>query len=243
MPENRGGIGPSRTVYLMPIKGLTHGEWIPPRGFWFPVAPREYSKAGTANWNSVNIIGVGEVIHRGGANLQGIEMESFFPGEQNMALCRALRSTIDFLEPDDACNRLEKIRDNQVIFQLNVGGGDIIQERAVITDFSWSERAGSPLDRQFSIRFQTWRTQQVERRGETILPPIPKAYRLREGEDLDDAALRIFGNVNKTDDIAALNGIKRVGTKTTKAGRTVAAAAVQAAGGASLRSGDIIRIF
>lgn len=212
MAENRGGIGPTRTVFLMPIRNLTHGEDIPSRGFWFPVAPSEYGKAGSSNWITVNIVGLGEVAHRGGPNLESVEIESFFPGEFNPALCRALRSPQDFQDPDEACKKLERIRDQQVIFQLNVGAGDIIQEKVRITDFAWSETAGRPNDRQFSIRFETWRPQQVERRGEINLPPIPKAYRLRPGEDLDDAALRIFGTLSKVGDIEKANKVKPVGT-------------------------------
>ena len=83
----KGGIKAARAIYLMSIPGLTTGNVIPSRGFWFPVAPREYGKAGTSNWTVNRIIGKGEVAHRGGTNLETIELDSFFPGMYNPALC------------------------------------------------------------------------------------------------------------------------------------------------------------
>lgn len=229
MPDFRrihGGIGPSRAVYLLPIQGLTNGNVIPSRGFWFPVAPREYGKAGASNWNTNRIAGLGEVAHRGGTNLEVIEIDSFFPGEYNPALCRSLRSEQDYYEPDIACRLLERVRDEQLIFQLNIGT-EIMHETVRLTEFAWTETAGRPNDRGFSCKFETWVSQDIARRGEVILPPIPKAYRLREGEDLEDAALRIYGDVKQASKIAAANGIpatvRTVGTNVRTVGTTTRA--------------------
>ena len=222
MPDIRGGIRATRTIYLMPIKGLTSGNVIPSRGFWFPVAPQSYTVTGSAAWETNRIVGLGEVAHRGGENLKQIEIESFFPGENNPGLTRALRSDLDYFDPDDACRLLEKVMDQQIIFQLNVGGGDIFQDKCRLTEFAWTEVAGRPNDRGFSARFETWKPQQITRRGEVIVPPIPKAYKLREGEDLEDAALRIYGDIRKAPQIAAFNGIQTVGKAVTGAGKSLA---------------------
>ena len=222
MPDLRGGIRATRTIYLMPIKGLTSGNVIPSRGFWFPVAPSSYTVTGNAEWQSNRIVGLGEVSHRAGENLKQIEIESFFPGENAPGLTRALRSDQDFYDPDDACALLEKVMNQQIIFQLNIGGGEIFQDKCRLTEFAWTEVAGRPNDRGFSCRFETWKPQQITRRGEVVVPPIPKAYKLREGEDLEDAALRIYGDIRKAPAIAAYNGVQTVAKAAAGAGQTLA---------------------
>lgn len=198
----------ARTIRLRAIRGITTDNVLPDGDFWFPVGPQNYGRAGSYTWNSTRVVNLGEVAHKGGADLDTYTFDAFFPGYYHPRLCKALRREQDFIKPERACSIIERVRDSGEIVQLIVGNGDEINEKVFIPEFAWTEEAGRPLDRLFSITFKAWEPQQIKRRGGIKLAPVPRAYKLRPGEDLMDASLRIYGHVKHWKSLAQANNVK-----------------------------------
>lgn len=196
------------SIRLYEIRGLTQENILPTNGLWFPITPSEYGVSSSYDWASINIIGMGEVKHRSGNNVDSIELQGFFPGYYDPRLCKGLRRPEDYLAPEVACNVLKALKEGGEVFGMVVGGGDQIDEKVFITEFTWTHKR--TLDREFSIRFETWESQTVKQRGGIKLAPVPRAYRLRPGEDLQDAALRIYGHVRNWPALAAANKKKAI---------------------------------
>lgn len=203
----RGGPGPAKAIRLYELRGLTYENIIPKNGFWFPVAPRTFGESGSHTWSSLRIVGLGEVAHEAGEDLEVYELDTFFPGAYAPNLCRGLRRQQDFLTPEQAVDILKKLRQEGAVFGLIVGNGEEINEKVFIEQFTWTMDAGRPLDKIVSIRFKAWEPQTIKRRGGIKLPPVPSKYQLRPGEDLQDAALRVYGDVRQWKSLARANGI------------------------------------
>lgn len=200
-------MGAARTIRLVGLPNGTPANIAPPRNFtfWFPVAPTVITKSGTLNRNVFSVVMGGERAHAAGPTLGTISFDSFFPGPVfDPRICKALRSDLDFLDPVVACQLLEYLRDSGSVVTLNFGSGEI-NETVQITDFSWTETAGRPFDRQFSITLGMWEPEVVKVRGGVRLPPLPKVYVVREGETLSDVALRMYGDTKKWRQIQQAN--------------------------------------
>lgn len=202
----RGGIGAAKVIRLRQVTNGAPVKLLPDRDFWFPVGPPEITKSGTLNRNTFNVVSAGERSHAMGPTLGSITFDSFFPGPTfDGRICRALRSPLDFMDPDDACQLLENIRDSASIVSLEVGVHEEIKEKVQITDFSWTETAGRPFDRLFSITFGVWEPEVVKVRGGVRLPALPTVYQVRSGESLSDLALRMLGDRSLWKDVAKKN--------------------------------------
>jgi nucleoid-associated protein YgaU len=205
-----GRTGAARTIRILGVPNATPAAIAPPRNFvfWFPVAPQIITKTGSLNRNTFQVIMGGERAHAAGPSLGTIAFESFFPGPiYDERICKALRSELDYVDPVVSCQLMEYLRDSGSVVTLNYGSGEI-NEKVQITDFSWTETAGQPFHRQFSITFGIWEPQIVKVSGGVRLPPLPKSYVVREGETLSDVALRMYGDSRKWRDILDANATK-----------------------------------
>jgi hypothetical protein len=220
---------------------VTRSPQLEERGFWFPVAPQEYTVSGAGLWNEVQLVGAGIAAHPVGPPLREVTFSSFFPSDEYRSfeglarLCQGLRTMQDYNSPQFACQVLETLRDNNDIFWLITGtdvasvGFTIVGDRnsvsnilkmpARILNFSWSEAAGRPGDRLFDIVFGEYEPQAIRRRGGTRFFKLPKTYRPKAGEDLRDVAIRWYGDAGRWKDIAKLNKIKGPAVPKDKSGQ------------------------
>lgn len=198
----------ARAIYLAPITGMTKSTEINASRFHFPVTSPEFTKTGTGQWTTNNIIGLGEVAHPIGPGLATYTMSSFFPPFYSERLCKGLRDPSQFREPKAACAILDRLRDTNDIMWLVVGTelastgltitgeseSNVIMDPVRITDFSWSEVAGRPDSRLFDITFAQW----TQAKPGALVPfAIPKTYRPNLQEDLRDVAVRWYRDVNQ----------------------------------------------
>jgi hypothetical protein len=218
----------ARAIYLRRIEEVTRSPQLEERGFWFPVAPQQYTVSAAGLWNEVQLVGAGLAAHPIGPPLREVTFSSFFPSDtlrstgQLVRLCQGLRNFEDYNPPDFACRVIETLRDNNDIFWLVTGTdvasyafkvvgqspSNILKMPARITNFSWSEAAGRPGDRLFDITLSEYEPQAIRRRGGTRLTPLPKTYQPKPGEDLRDVAIRFYGDPKKWTAIATHNKIK-----------------------------------
>ena len=200
---------------------ITHRDDIPKNGLWFPVAPSEFAINNSSTWNTYRTTHAGERLNRGGSNLRSIEIEALLPFMYDARLCRGLRSSKDFMRPEEFCRRMDSLCINQVVFRFIIGGDRLGRKSKssmlmVLSEFSWAESATGPFgSRTVSCRFVEYKVSIDAIKGIEQIKPIPKKYTLRQGEDLQDAALRIFGDIKMAPAIAAANKIPTA-TKSTK---------------------------
>lgn len=215
-----GGLGAknARAIRLLQ-NSYTHKSVIPNNGLWFPVAPPELGVSTSSTWNSFRVTNKGELSHRGGRNAKVVEVNTLLPPAFDWSLCQALRSPSDFYSAEVITSKLTFICDESVVFRLLIGD-DLVDLPMKLTDFSWVENSRYGRDfRQVSCRFEEFITAEITTLDKKNIKPIPKRYVLRQGEDLQDAALRIYGDIKYTPVLAAANGVPAT---TSRAGASAA---------------------
>ena len=216
----------SRSIYLRPIVSAednrkTRLAQMDARGFWFPVAPREYQVGAQARWQDQELVGGNIIAHPLGAPFREINFSSFLPDWRHRSfsqlerLCTSLRNWQDFRDPMFAVWMLERLRDTNDVFWLIIGtdmktedtsdpfdvtetvSSNILKIPARIMNFTWSEAAGRPGDILFDISFLEFEQPVGLQRSPNAarLTPLPATYTPKKGEDLQDVAMRFFGNI------------------------------------------------
>jgi len=241
------GLKNARGARLEYLHGRTATNSVITSGkpIWFPVAPSTLGVTSSSNWNIYRVTDSGEFANRGGRNLKIIEIETFLPPYYIPALCQGLRFESDFQEPEKITKRLEAICDQQLIVRFAVGttGPSVIIDMPVrLTEFTWSETSKMVGARQIFCRLEEYRHNQVMYGGKTEIPPIPKKFQLREGEDLQDAALRIYGDIRAAEPLANVNRIETV-SRNSSAARTVGTSVAGGANSARTASQRVVRVI
>lgn len=188
-------------------------------GLWFPVAPEQYQVNQGYDWEQVDIIGLGRTAHAGIKGLREVTIDAMLPGVYDPAVCLAIDSEDKYLSPGQWIKSLTEIADEMDVFRLVVGSRRtgsgsvdyVLNCLMRVTDLSWGETAGRPLDRNVQVTFSEWRPQKVSFGDKTSLTKgkapkkVPKTHKVKKGEDYKDLARKYYGNVKYWKNIAAHN--------------------------------------
>jgi hypothetical protein len=198
-----------RAVYLRADANVTRSKAsIAPTGIWFPVPPESYEFTPSGKWNTVSIVGFGDVIHPAGRGLAQVSMQGFFPSWYDKHVCVGIPDASFMLKDADAYVKvLTNLHVSQDVVLLSIDHL-IVNLPVAITSFAWSEAPGRPHHRLFSITFTEWRKQKLTVKAGVRYEKLPKTYKPRSGEDLFDVSYRFFGTPSRAKEIAKMNGIK-----------------------------------
>lgn len=187
---------------------------FPPNGLWFPTAPESYEISNPYEWEEQDIVALGRTAHAGVRGLPEVSVESYLPGTYDPIICGGITSKSDWLTPSDWVKRVREIADGMYVFRLTIGSRvtaeGIVQpmfnDLVRITELTWGETAGLPLDYRVRVVFAGWRRQSVKfRRGETLAADPPLTYQPRVGEDYKDLAKRFYRDIDMWKPIATFN--------------------------------------
>lgn len=198
-----------RAVYLRSDQNVTRRkDALPLHGLWFPVPPEQYEFVPSGKWNTVSVVGFGDVIHPAGRGLAGMQMSGFFPSVYDPHVCLSLPDkTFMIGRADEYVRILTNIYVSQDVVLLTLDRM-IVNLPVAITSFQWSEAPGRPDHRLYDITFTEWRKQELVVRTGVRYETLPKTYRPRKGEDLFDVSYRWFGTPARARELARINGIK-----------------------------------
>lgn len=213
----------ARSIRMVPVGDLTTTA-LPDYGLWFPIAPESYEISQTYDWEQVDIIGLGRTAHAGIKGLPELTVEAYLPYRYDSDICLGINSERMFEAPHKWIAYANELAENMDIFRLIIGNRrsyEGLTEYAFnhlmrITEISWGEVAGMPLDRKIRVTFSGYRQQKVEYGGREWAgegkPPSsakskkrPKVFVMREGWDYQDIAKKWYGSVKYWKQIAVHN--------------------------------------
>lgn len=157
----------------------TEGERIT-----LPVNPIEVTVQCPADNTTYNVIGVGEVIVSRTPKLMTVSFDSFFPKKD---FFQSYLNDVELKEPSEYVDFFRKLQTRKTVFKLVItrGSGDRLSFdtnfRAILNDFSLTDKGGEPDDVYYSMSISEWRDAQPEllevktegvtdQKGDTIEP-------------------------------------------------------------------------
>lgn len=210
----------ARSIRMVPAGDLTTTT-LPDYGLWFPIAPESYEISQTYDWEQVDIIGLGRTAHAGIKGLPELTIEAYLPYAYDANICLGINSDRMFEPPHKWIDYATQLAENMDVFRLIIGNRrsyEGLTEHSFnhlmrITEISWGEVAGMPLDRKIRVTFSGYRRQKVEYGGrewagdgkKPSAKKRPKVFAMREGFDYQDIAKKFYGNVKYWKQIATHN--------------------------------------
>ena len=170
--------------------------------FQFPVNPEEISINREKQYETFQIISLGEVDMAQQEKIKEISFSSFFPMEEDPSYCRY----VGIPDPQEALERLITLLNSKKPVRL------LITDTAVnvlvfVSSVNTVFRGGEPGDIIFDISFRTWREMKVKKAGSeaadaasptrTDTKAVPKVYVVRAGDTLSAIAKRELGSSSK----------------------------------------------
>lgn len=169
-----------------------------------PVNPAEVTIKREKQYETVNILNLGEIDFPTGEKLKEISFSSFFPKHYDSSYCRYP----DLPDPQEAMDQLEAWTNSKKPVRL------IITETAInllvlIAAFPSYFRGGEPGDVYYDLTCRTWREVKVRTAAEVaraaVAPvaqqrprpdtkPVPKVYTVKPGDSLWAIAKRELGD-------------------------------------------------
>lgn len=169
--------------------------------FQFPVNPEEIQISREKQFETINIITLGEVDVAQQEIIKTVSFSSFFPKVADPSYCRYA----EIPDPQTAMNRLTSIMVDHRPVRL------LITDTAVnvlvyVSAHASAFRGGEPDDVYFDVTFRTWRDMKVRKAGggsagqaavRTDTKPTPKVYTVRTGDSLSSIAKLELGSSSK----------------------------------------------
>lgn len=167
--------------------------------FHFPVNPEEISINREKQYETFQILSLGEIDMAQQEKIKEISFSSFFPKVEDERYCRY--SGIP--DPQAALQRMITLLNAKKPVQL------LITETAVnvlvfVSSVNTVFRGGEPGDISFDISFRTWREMKVKTVGSagssstrTDTKTVPKVYVVKAGDTLSAIAKRELGSSSK----------------------------------------------
>lgn len=173
--------------------------------FQFPVNPEEINIKRDRAYETVNLLGIGEVDFMAGEKLKEISFSSFFPIELEGSYHQW--GEMGYLHPRKAMAFLTALTTRKTPVWLKISDTGITA-LVTVTAHNSTIRGGEPGDVYFDIVFRTWRDAQVrtltEKPRVDIQEPV-KIYVVKAGDSLSKIAKKELGNSNRYSEIYALN--------------------------------------
>lgn len=172
-----------------------------------PVPPPEYQYTISNQNDTVNILGLGDIIQITGEGLAEIEISSHFPARQ------VPYAQYYFGDPYVATKTIDRWRQTKRPIRLIITETPI-NLACAIESFTWGERGGS-RDVDYSLKLKEYRFVQVKQVSQVqqvvISPerpntkPEPSNYTIKSGDSLFMIAKRILGDGNRWREIYEKN--------------------------------------
>lgn len=158
-----------------------------------PVNPGEVIIRREKQFETVNIINIGEIDFPTGERVKEITFSSFFPAEYDPSYCRYP----DLPDPQEAMNQLTAWTVGKKPVRLIITE-TIINALVLVMAHVTTFRGGEPGDVYFDLTCRTWREIRVReaaqttvlaavkdaQRGRADMKPIPKVYTVKPGDSL-----------------------------------------------------------
>lgn len=169
--------------------------------FVFPVNPEEVSIRRDKQFETVNLLSMGEVDVSQKEKVREIAFSSFFPKLHDSCYCNC-GGAGQHPDPQAAMNRLTALMNAAQPVQL------IISESAVnvlvtLSSHSSTFKGGEPDDVYFDVTFRTYREMRMKSLGRANGPtrpdpkPVPKVYAVKPGDTLWAIAKLQLGDSGK----------------------------------------------
>ncbi|MFZ5688682.1 MAG: LysM peptidoglycan-binding domain-containing protein [Bacillota bacterium] len=180
-----------------------------------PVNPSEIQIRREKNFETVNILNIGEIDFPNGEKVKEITFSSFFPKEYDSSYCRYP----DIPDPQEAMNQLTAWTMGSKPVRLLITDTPInvlVQISAHTSMF----KGGEPGDIYYDLTCRTWREVKVRTTSEQFKPvnsagvaatprpdlkPVPKVYVVKPGDSLYKIAKLQYGDASKLSAIYEAN--------------------------------------
>lgn len=169
--------------------------------FQFPVNPEEIGISREKQYETVNLLTLGEVDVAQREKIREITFSSFFPKEADSRYCRYT----DVPDPQTAMNRLTTWMNAQQPVRLLMTD-TAVNVLVYVSAHTSRFQGGEPGDVYFDVTFRTWREMKVRPAGSvaaaqtaarTDTKPKPKVYTVQSGDSLSAIAKRELGSSSK----------------------------------------------
>jgi len=177
-----------------------------------PVPPPEYQYTASNQNETVNILGLGDIIQITGEGLAEIEISSHFPAN------RVPYAQYYLGNPYEAVETIERWRKTKRPIRLIITGTPV-NLACAIDSFTWGERGGS-RDVEYSLKLKEYRFIQVKQVGTNTTAQAsklktnssrpdtkeqPKTYTVKPGDSLFLIAKKVLGDGSKWQAVYAKN--------------------------------------
>ena len=180
-----------------------------------PVNPPQITWGKNKQYDTVNILSLGEVDLPFDDKLKEIGFSSFFPVEYHPSYCRYA----NIPNPNDAMAMLEEWTDSEKPIRLIITETGI-NMLVLVTASSGTVQGGEPGDIYYSVSFRAYReikmsAAKVTASSATVVQradtkPVPKVYTVKPGDSLYKIAKKELSNGNKWPEIYKKN-LKTIG--------------------------------
>lgn len=169
--------------------------------FQFPVNPEEIAISREKQYETVNLITLGEVDVAQQEKIKEISFSSFFPETADLRYCRYENVP----DPQTAMNRLTAWMVDRKPVRLLITD-TAVNALVYVSAHTSRFTGGEPGDVYFDVTFRTWREMKVRQAGtgssasasaRTDTKPTPKVYTVRSGDSLSSIAKRELGSSAK----------------------------------------------
>ncbi|GBF35491.1 phage-like element PBSX protein xkdP [Desulfocucumis palustris] len=180
-----------------------------------PVNPEEVTIRREKQYETVDIINLGEIDFPTGEKVKDITFSSFFPMEYDPSFCRYS----DLPDPQQAMNRLTAWMISRKPVRLNITG-TIINVPVLISAHTSVFKGGYPGDVYYDLTCRTWREIKVRTAAEAAaslsstgglkaqrqdLKPVAGEYKVKSGDTLWAIAKLNYGDGSRWKDIYSNN--------------------------------------
>lgn len=188
---------------------------IDPAGsaFRFPVNPSEITIKREKNYETVNIINLGDIDFPHGEKVREITFSSFLPIDYDAGYCRYP----DIPDPQQAMNQLTAWTAGAKPVRIIITD-TIINTLVLLAVHNNTFKGGEPGDIYFDLSLRTWREVRVRTSAEAApvpginpsvnrpaLKPVPKTYTVKPGDSLYKIAKLELGSASKWQQIYTAN--------------------------------------
>jgi hypothetical protein len=177
----------------------------PPGGetFIFPVNPEEISIRRDRQFETVNILPLGEIDVPQQEKVREISFSSFFPKLHDDRYC-GCGGESKHPDPQDAMNRLTAIMNGKTPVRLIISD-TAVNVLAFLSAHNSTFHGGEPGDVYFDVTFRTYRDLKVKTAGTGASGtparpdhrPVPKVYAVKSGDTLWAIAKLLLGDGSK----------------------------------------------